>query len=206
VQHSQPKPDNLQVLSLEVKHFPTVNGNSDPPRSLGQNSFVTHCGDRVTVRTRLSRPAYAFLIAFRPDGTDEVCFPEKENEPPPRTDRPRYPSVSFGKNYGLDEGAGLQVFVLVASSHPLPAYNVWRPQLPASPWKKGNKTPPDVVWRADGETDVETLTADPAGQRAKGKKVEGKTPVAELVAWLRKTPGVETVQVLGFAVMPKEKR
>jgi serine/threonine protein kinase len=198
-------PDKVQVRSLDVKHFATVNGHSAPPRRLGEEVFVTHVDDSVTVDARLSRPAYAFVIAFRPDGTPEVCFPEKDDEPPPLTDRPRYPSESTGFNYGLEEGAGLQAFALVVSSQPLPSFKDWWSQTQGCPWKK-SAAPPNVVWRADGIEDVEALTADPEGQRAKGRQVEGKTPVAELAAWLRQTPGVEAVRVLGFAVMPKEKR
>jgi hypothetical protein len=190
---------------LEVTHFPTVNGHSAPPRLLGDKSFVTHLEDSVTVDARLSRPAYAFLIAFRPDGTTDVCFPETEKEPPPLTDRPRYPSKSLGNHYGLEEGEGLQVFALVASSRPLPSFQEWWSHGSGCPWKK-NAASPGVVWRADGVEDVEALTEDnPSGTRGKKKEIEGKTPVAQLADWLRRTPGIETVQVLGFAVAAKEK-
>ncbi len=196
----------FRVLRLDVKHFATVNGRSAPPHLLGKDAFATHLNDSVTVDARLSRPAYAFLIAFRPDGTADVCFPEKDDEPPPLTDRPRYPSKSLGNNYGLEEGTGLQVFALVVSSQPLPSFKEWWSQRKGCPWKK-NEAPPDVVWRADGIEDVEALTEDnPSGTRSKGKEVKGKTPVAQLADWLRQTPGIETVQVLGFAVMPKGKR
>jgi hypothetical protein len=127
-----------QVLSLDVKHFVNVNGENDWPRGvLGKASFATRRGDSVTVEARLSRPAYAYLIAFRPDGIDEVCFPENEDEPPPLTDRPRYPGpASRGVNYGLDEGEGLQVFALVVSSRPLPSYQEWRARKGTSPWQR----------------------------------------------------------------------
>jgi hypothetical protein len=128
----------VQVVSLDVKHFANVNGEFDQPRGvLGKDSFVTRQGDSVTVECRLSQPAYAYLLAFRPDGIAEVCFPESEDEPPPLTDRPRYPPAeSRGVNYGLDEGAGLQVFALVVSRRPLPPYREWGVWRGASPWKK----------------------------------------------------------------------
>jgi hypothetical protein len=126
-----------QVLSLDVKHFANVNGKNDWPRGvLGKAAFATRRGDSVTVEARLSRPAYAYLIAFRPDGIEEVCFPEGEDEPPQWTDRPRYPSVSRGVHYGLDEGEGLQVFALVVSSRPLPPYKEWTARRGTSPWKR----------------------------------------------------------------------
>jgi hypothetical protein len=125
------------VLSLDVKHFANVSGRFDKPRGLlGKASFAARQDDSVTVEARLSSPAYAYLISFRPDGIEEVCFPEGEDEPPPLTDRPRYPSVSRGVNYGLNEGEGPQVFALVVSSRPLPPYRQWRAGRGASPWSK----------------------------------------------------------------------
>ena len=197
-----PVPDKLQVLSLDVKHFATVNGRRDPrERLLGKDSFVTHCDDSVTVEARLSRPAYAFLIAFRPDGTELVCFPEKEDEAPPRTDRLRYPSAST-HDYRLEEGVGLQAFALVVSSQPLPSFKEWWSRQ-GCPWQK-SEAPPDVVWRAYDGAEVEALTADPSGPRAP-REVRGKASVARLADWLSKRPQVEAVVVLGFAVMPKDK-
>jgi serine/threonine protein kinase len=133
-----PAPAKVQVLSLEVNHFANMNGQFDQPRGvLGMGRcFAARCDDSVTVDARLSQPAYAYLISFRPDGIEEVCFPEGEDEPPTLTDRPRYPSVSRGVNYGLNEGEGLQVFALVVSSGPLPAYKGWRARRGPSPWKK----------------------------------------------------------------------
>jgi hypothetical protein len=196
----------VRVLSLDVKHFANVNGRFDQPRGvLGKDSFSTYSDDSVTVEARLSRPAYAYLIAFRPDGIADVCFPESEDEPPPLTDRPHYPSVTRGVNHGLNEGEGLQVFALVVSSQPLPAYREWRSQRGSIPWKKF-AAPPGVVWRDDGR-DVDPLTVDdPEGKRSKGQEVSGKAPVARLTDWLRQAPDVETVTALGFSVLPKEKR
>jgi hypothetical protein len=172
---------------------------------LGATSFETRRGDGVTVEARLSRPAYAYLISFRPDGADEVCFPEKEGEAPTLTDRPRYPSVSQAVDYGLDEGAGLQVFALAVSSRPLPPYKEWRSRCQAPPWKKDLQTPPGVVWWVHDD-EAEALTADPAGQRGKGRAVAGKAPVVQLAEWLRHAPDVEQAAALGFAVLPAAKR
>jgi serine/threonine protein kinase len=196
-------PAKLEVLSLDVKHFATVKSRRDPRgRLLGKDSFVTHVDDSVEVAAWLSRPAYAFLIAFRPDGTAMLCFPEKEDEKPPRTDRPRFPSVSTDSDYALEEGAGLQVFALVVSSQPLPSFKGWWSRQ-GCPWGK-SESPPEVVWRSYGGVAVEGLTADPSGPRGK-RAVQGKAAVARLADWLSKRPQVEAVAVLGFAVMPKGK-
>jgi hypothetical protein len=162
----------------------------------------------VEVEARLSRPAYAFLIAFHPNGTAAVCFPEsfpdKPDKAPPRTDRPRFPSVSMNSDYALTEGVGLQAFAVVASSQPLPPFREWWPQQEKCPWQK-SAAPPEVVWRAFGGAEVEAQTADPSGPRGR-REVQGKASVARLAEWLSKRPRVEAVAVLGFAVMPKDKR
>jgi serine/threonine protein kinase len=197
-----PPPAKLQILSLDVEHFATVNGRRDPrPRLLGKASFVTHCDDGVEVEARLSQPAYAFLIAFRPDGTQELCLPEKPDKPPTPTERLRFPPTSEN-DFGLEEGAGLQAFAVVASSQPLRPFQQWWSRQ-GCPWQK-SEAPPDVVWRSLDGTPVEGLIADPSGARGT-REVRGKAPVARLARWLKERPQVEAVAVLGFAVMPKGK-
>src|SRR5437588_265405 len=82
----------------------------------------------------LSRAAYAYLIVFRPDGKDEVLYPQGAREAPEQTDEPRYPSKDRSKVYGLTDGTGLWLVALVASERPLPPYADWRQQRPDSPW------------------------------------------------------------------------
>jgi tRNA A-37 threonylcarbamoyl transferase component Bud32 len=198
-----PHAGKVRVLRLDVQHFANVGGRSEQLRGvLGRDSFQTHRGDSVTVEARLSRPAYAYLIAFRPDGTEELCFPESEDEPPSRTDRPRYPSGRGNDEYGLDEGEGLQVFAVVVSDQPLPAYRVWRARRGPSPWKPAG-TPAGVVWRDDGRL-LEGLTANPGDLRGKGKEGSGRTPMARLTDWLRRAPHVQAVTAVGFAVLPRD--
>jgi serine/threonine protein kinase len=211
VSNSKPATDRqlvdsrLRVQKLDVHHFATEAKGDRPHGILGRDSYDTCLDDSVTVEGKLSRPAYAYLIAFRPDGTEEVCYPEGVDAEPELTDRPRYPSVSRGVNYGLNEGEGMQVFAVVASSRPLPPYREWRAGRSASPWRPF-ATLPGVVWQDDG-TVVEGLSrggllAD-GGTRGKGKEVPGKSQVVRLTDWLRQAPGVEEVMVVGFRVGPK---
>jgi hypothetical protein len=200
-----PGQEPLRVREIQVQHFANINNRNDRSRGfLGKDSFATRLDDSVVVAAELSRPAHAFLIAFRPDGTEEVCFPENEDEPPRLTDRPRYPSLSRGVNYGLNEGTGLQVFALVASDRPLPAYREWRAQLGKSPWGK-HTTPDDVVWFDNGGF-VDSLTVNrlDRSERGKGRAMAGKTALVRLTDWLQGAPGVEAAAAIGFAVLPKE--
>jgi serine/threonine protein kinase len=201
-----PQPAPLRVRGMQVRHFANLRNENDQPKGLlGKASFNTRLDDSVTVEAELSRPAYAFVIAFRPDGTEELCFPEREDEPPPLTDRPRYPFKSRGVNYGLNEGEGLQVFAVAASASPLPSFNDWRGKAPKSPWGR-EAAPPGVVWFDDG-TRVEAFTnhGPRSGTRAKGQRVAGQTAVVAVTDWLRAAPGVETAASFGFAVLPKER-
>jgi hypothetical protein len=136
----QVKPNFLSgerpVVSLEVTRWAKVPGGDEPRGLLGKDTFAAFLNDTVTVQAKLSQPAYAYLIAFRPDGTDDVCFPESEDEAPPLTKNPRYPVDKRNVHYGLDEGEGLQVFAVVVSGQPLPSYRVWREQRGLSPWER----------------------------------------------------------------------
>jgi tRNA A-37 threonylcarbamoyl transferase component Bud32 len=200
-----PAPEPLRVLALDVTHFATVRrGGKDfecRRGLLGRDSFSCRLDDQVTLEGRLSRPAYAYLIAYRPDGTEELCFPEQEDQPPPRSDRPRYPSVRRGEQYGLNEGTGLAVFAVVASSQPLPAYRDWRKQRGASPWKH-DEARAGVVWYDNGASVDAQM--DEHRVRGKGQAVMGQTSLVRLTDWLWKAPDVEAVTAVGFAVLPKE--
>jgi hypothetical protein len=196
--------DRVHVLSLQIRHFATEPGGERPAGVMGQKSFGARVDDSVEVEARLSRPAYAYLIAFAPDGTDVICFPQKDGEEPPPSDRPRYPLGSREPNYGLTEGEGLQVFAVVASNKPLPPYKVWRGTRGAPPWGKFSSHPA-VVWWDDGEELRPLTVGDPLGQRGQGHEMRGKTELVRLTEWLRQAPEVETVAAMGFQVSAKNK-
>jgi serine/threonine protein kinase len=196
---SQPIPV-LRVLDLSVKHLANVDGKFFRPNGvLGKESFNARCDDGVTVEATLSQPAYAYLVSFRPDGTEELLYPESENEAPELTANPRYPSKSQGTSCGLNEGAGLAAIVLVATTQPLPAYSLWRNKLGQSPWSKYSVTP-GVVWSGSGGATIEGLV-----HRGKGVEVKGNREVTHLANWLKAVQGVEKVSAVGFSVLAKEK-
>jgi hypothetical protein len=196
----------IHVISLEVMLTRNKNSRGLTQGKIGEKVFDPHWGDHVTVQAHLTRQAYAFLIAFQANGKVEVCFPEKDNEPPTRTDKPRYPSTaaSGGDEYELSDGEGLQAFAVVVSSQPLPSFKEWWSKHSKDcPWKR-EAALPGVVYRANGEDSVEVLVGDIP--RGKGVKATDKQLVSDLAQWLRKIPNVETVQVLGFAVERQQKR
>jgi serine/threonine protein kinase len=195
----------LRVKSLNIRHLAKEGADFRDRGLLGERSMSAQLHDAVTVEAELSRPAYAYLIAFRGDGTSELCFPESETEPPPLTDRPRYPSESRDEAYGLAEGAGLWVFAVVAAEKPLPPFHDWwsRAQI-LTPWKSESAAD-DVVWWDDGQW-IERLPRDGAparGDRAKGVKLPGQSAVVRLADWLRESAKGDAVGAMGFAVRTK---
>ena len=196
----------LAVSALEIQHFSKTRSGDHSRGLIGRQSFTPLLGDRVQISARLSKPAYAFLIAFRPDGVAEVCFPERDDIPPPLTDTVSYPTTDALAAYGLNEGTGLWVFAVVASPTPLPAGKDWKSRiqqrgldwkLPVDPRSAG------VVWKSDGNAPVEHLTVVGAAQnvRGKGEQLGGPSAtIAQLTNGLKDAGQTETSSAIGFIV------
>ena len=190
----------LRVKSLDVEHHSNTPEGNLSRGVLGQNSFAPLLGDRVQVRAKLSRPGYAYIIAFRPDGFADLCFPNDEDTMPPLSDTPRYPLVDDKIAYGLREGTGLWVFAVVASEKPLPTYRQWLAGR-APDWKR-DTCPPGTVWWYDG-AELEMLRVDGGIKRGKDETLTGPAvTVRSLGRWLGQTPDV-AIGVLGFGVRPR---
>jgi serine/threonine-protein kinase len=207
---SGPKPSapfSLRVSGFEIRHFPKLDAEQfDPTRLgiLGRNSFTTRIDDEVTARAELSEPAYAYLIAFRPDGTDELCDPDDEDARPLMKFQPMYPPPSKSTlRIVLSEGAGLHAFAVVASREPLPSYREWKQRHGKVPWDAGIPGEPGVVWLDDDRGLQPLVAAGTSENRGKGSKARGSgEPAARLAIWLRGRPGVDVVAVEAFAVVP----
>jgi hypothetical protein len=190
----------LSVRRLDVQHFRPEGKGDRPLGILGVRSFTARVNDAVTIHGELSEPAYCYLIAYRPDGTEELCLPKDEITPPSPTFRPRYPFREQGMTYGLNEGHGLMAFVLVASRRALPAYDEWKELHGPSPWKSA-ETPPGVVWRYDGHELLAFTEDDSTGTRGKGRELRGTGALGPLLAWFQQAPDVETVAAIAFPVI-----
>jgi serine/threonine protein kinase len=204
-----PASQPLQVVSIEVNRFESTPAGDEPRGVLGQKTFIAMLGDRVQVTARLSRPAHAYLIAFRPDGVADLCFPNDEDTPPPPTDTPRYPPAGGLRVYGLREGTGLWVFAVVASEKPLPAYREWREQHAGatSAWAPVPQPPEAVVWWDDGESTVDALTAGGVVHALRGKDEQLAGPAAaikRLTDALRTAGGTGTASAVGFGVLRRD--
>jgi hypothetical protein len=163
---------------------------------LGTRVFAAQFDDRVQLHAAFSEPAYCFLLAFNPDGKEQLCWPADPRQPPVRLKRLDYPDKHF---FVLNDGVGLQAFVLLASRQPLPAYDDWKAQRPVLAWltlpaKAG------LVWRGDGQRLERVL---PGGeQRGDVVNLEGEDVLDKLCEQLRHAPGIEALAVEAFAVVP----
>jgi hypothetical protein len=137
----------LRILSFQVHH-----ARGDPPLllgTLGDASQEAREKDIVRIKARLSEPAYCFLIAFNPDGKEQLLYPEEESTKPARRAELSYPPEVVDY-FGLTDGPGLQALVLVASRQPLPSYKHWQSRVGIAPWERLPEKRAWGVWQYDG--------------------------------------------------------
>jgi hypothetical protein len=216
-------PDPVRVLGVEVRQ--TRGADETPVGALGVDRKTIELDDAVRFSVKLSAPAYCYLVAFNPDGGEQLLHPEAATEDearaavPPRVAELQFPGE--GLKFVLDQ-PGVQAFVLVASSRPLPPYAEWRDRAGAPPWAKPKLLfDGDGLWRFDG-TDwaqlVERWELEPWSKAAAklklpdvfkkstgGGKAEkrGKGPPkarADLAEFFRTRPEFDAVYSLSFPV------
>jgi serine/threonine protein kinase len=195
----------VRIIRFDLEHLARRGEDGFVARGkLGEQSFAVQPADDVTVDAQLSEPAYYYLIAFRPDGGDEIFQPEDAQTPARKLQNPRYPPESQPTLvYRLEDGAGLHAFALVVSRAPLPSYRDWKDRHGTAPWQRGSSATPGVVWWYDGRR-LSALTGDDRkGQRGQGATIRGGgIAVAGLAVWLKEIPGVDDVAVKAFLVPP----
>jgi hypothetical protein len=198
----QPPPvsEPLRVISLTIDHYEKRLTGGVRHHRLGENVVFPKLGDQVTVEARLNRPAYAYLVGFGPDGK---FFHLNDGQPTRKVDVIRYPGPVRNEEdnvrYGLNDGAGLYVFVVVAGNDPLPPFEAVSAELKWSP-------PPaeaGEMYLYDGAM-IETLA--PTGNlmrsdRRPGEQAIGASGgVVRAAAGLRKAVPGGRVLAVGFGV------
>jgi serine/threonine protein kinase len=156
----RPLTEPLRIVSVTVQQY--RGETAEPMGDIVTTTQLIRPNDSVRVSATLNAPGYCYLIAFNPDGTEQLCHPEDSELPsvnyPEHKDRAaamtarpaksiqlRYPQEQF-----FEPGVpGLQVFVLVASTEPLPPYAEWRAQVKSIPWNPGPYGQP-WRWQFDG--------------------------------------------------------
>ena len=191
---SLPAPGDL-LESFRVVHFRDQAENSERIGEIGVESQAAREDDLVQVLARFREAVYCYLIAFNPDGTEQLCHPSDENSKPQQLDTLEYPV--WPSAYRLTDGTGQQAFAIVASHDPLPAYGEWSRQTEPAPWQHIES--PEVV-RFDGQATRRVVLGRDRGQVEKLKGIE---PFEQLCKSLVVRSKAATVQALAFPVVTK---
>jgi hypothetical protein len=185
VQYYKEKGDGRQVIP-----HGTISEASlaiDPPR----------LKDLVRVQVTLSRPAYGYLIALNPNGTTQLCAPVGGIVP----NSPRSELDFLGdqeKYFDLTDGVGLQAFVVVASNLSLPAYELWKTQVPGGlDW-----SPVDLegFWTYDSAAPSEAARLHGKLRGDIVRRELAPEILINLCDRLRQSPGVTLVRAVAFPV------
>jgi hypothetical protein len=187
----------LRVEKLNISLFKNTPTRLEGPYELGGSIFAARFEDRVHLTAEFVEPLYYFLLAFNPDGKEQLCWPRDPHRPPEQEGRLDYPAG--GADFCLNDGAGLQAFVLLASRQPLPAYEAWKARRPAAGWRT-LPTSNEVVWQSDGERLQRVIRR--ADQRGQEVMMPEAVLLGELCEQLRQAPGIEALALVSFAVLP----
>jgi len=185
----------LRVASLRVEHFQNRQGRAVHRGNIGEQSFAAAVDDDVRVSLGLSESAYCYLIAYNPDGGEQLCHPADPGRAPPPVKEVQYPEPA--KGFGLTDGAGLQVFVALASRKRLPAYATWRSSLPVIPWRT---ILAGGVWRFDRRT-FQAVGPRGASDRGPERPLRGIEPLRDLWSFLKSRREFTAMEAIAFPVL-----
>jgi hypothetical protein len=188
----------LHIEPMVISHYRYNSQTQElvPLGGLGTPSTSVRLDDEVRARVRINRPAYCYLIAFNADGGEQLCYPSDRTTPPALNDGFDYPAVPT-RYFKLNDGIGLQVFVLLASREPLPCYEEWKARAGTAPWQAAVRA--NGLWHFDGREFV---------RGPRGAEVERPTlehlpkPFADLCHFLSERPGVDAIDAVAFPVEP----
>jgi serine/threonine protein kinase len=200
----------LKIEAMTVSQFRDI--TATPHGDIARTLEPIFTDDSVRVSARLSVPAYFFLIAFNPDGTEQLCYPEDPERPavqyprdqdaksmtmaPARSADLRYPQDQY-----FEPGIpGLQVFVLIVSAEPLPPYAEWRSRLSTIPWKSRDADGRQLRWEFDGQ-EISVLSGERGSVVERGPRHAAPSEFRELCDFFRSRP--EKVRAIAFPVTRK---
>jgi serine/threonine protein kinase len=183
----EPKP--FRVTALRVTHR-----SGQEESVLGEKSFGARVNDKFTIQVELSEPAYVYVLAFIPNGS-EHCLTELEGVVASEKRQKLDLFVNKDRPLIVDD-SGLWTFAVVASRKPLPPHAEWVKQRGQLKWLKVN-TLQDVVWTGtEGSVRPLTNANDP-------RKPDVPAVLSDLLKGLETAPSIETVRLMAFTVTPK---
>jgi hypothetical protein len=188
-----------RIKHVEIEHFREESKTKilefTPIGTAGSKPALL--GDWVRVAAKFEGPSYCYLIAFNPNGSEQLCYPYKEHadQPPAELSELTYPR---GTSYfPLTDGVGLQVFVLLASRRPLPVYAEWRRRTGPIPWRAVTG---EVGWRYNG---VVYKPLD-SGLRGQERQMPVPPEFEALCRYLKEQSSVEAIEAVAIPVHAKE--
>jgi hypothetical protein len=193
-----PPADALRIVALEIKQFRAQAGRIGTIGGTVTDSFAGQEDDDVRVQARLSAAAFCYLIAFNPDGKDQLCYPVDKTAAPVASAAIDYPADP-AQSFPLNDGVGVQAFVLLAARQRLPPYAEWRARVGVMPWQTVHGP---GVWRFDGQG-YALLGVDRGEPR---KLADQPKAFVDLCRFLQERPGIDALQALAFPVQPKDER
>jgi CHAT domain-containing protein/tetratricopeptide (TPR) repeat protein/tRNA A-37 threonylcarbamoyl transferase component Bud32 len=191
-----------RIEEFRVTHF--KGPHAKPLGDIRDLSEPIHVNDSVRVYARFDAPTYCYLFALNPDGTEQLCFPDWEGDrpqealamvPAPVEEVRFFPDDSV---FALDS-SGLQVFVLIASKRPLPAFAEWRRQFGPAPWKPVSHGG-DYRWQYDGRE----FSRLPLERGKRAERVAEPQILREVCTALQARAGVDAIGVIAFPVKNEE--
>jgi CHAT domain-containing protein/tetratricopeptide (TPR) repeat protein len=193
-----PAPTPVAIDEFRINHY---RGKEAKPLGDIRSSEAVKRGDDVRVFANLNRPAYCYLIAFNPDGSEQLCYPAFDGSDPQSARAVVPPETAEIRFFPDDKGyfnldtSGLQVFVLLVSSKPLPTYAEWRAAVNSVPWRAvwhGG----DERWQFDGQGF--SRLAEERGSYQVRDAVP--PPLRELCEFFKAQAGVDAVRAVAFPV------
>ena len=192
-------PVAAKIVDLKVNAY-----RGDPPRPLGPIGWyprTIEVSDRTWPAAQLDMPNYGYLIAMNPDGTVQLCAHLGESESPPLS-----AMIPAGKpvEFLFTDGPGLQVFAVVTSRKPLPAFKDWTgfhglQQL----WGHDAADDNYEVWSfEDGH--YKLLNSALRGDLQQDPEPGPPERFQAVCEYLKKLHQVEAIQAIAFPVKPKK--
>ncbi|RJP34853.1 MAG: CHAT domain-containing protein [Phycisphaerales bacterium] len=173
-------------------HAPMINLHGRKPTSVdvvGVTTSFAHTSDEARVEVELPSPMYAYVLAMRPDGSTELCYPAARSAAPQVKSHVVLPETQ-GAFINLGESEGLCAFVVVASAQPLPAWSDWADAAKLT-WAPARS---DWTWRYDGNELIRIISRDGQGRE--------EVPPAPLAALQQAVDAIETVEFVRIVAFP----
>lgn len=189
-----PDEPGFRVVGLKVDHY--RGSRHQHLGEIGDETLAARVQDGLRVRARFAAPAYCYLLAFNPDGTQELCYPASSKAVPEKMDRLTFPHDN-AEPLPVEHGPGLQAYMLIVSEEELPSFETWLGKTKKPEWLKAK---PEGVWRYDGQ--FERL----AGNGRESQRLKGWPPYefTNLCEQVRDLGPSDAVVGMAFPVIASE--